>query len=80
MKKAQEGEDEKGGIDRMGYHRRDPELLLIKAELQSRAGDKAAAKKTLKQAKNRIDEMGCHRWDVEAESLQSKLQILNSNI
>ena len=60
-------------IKDMGYHRRDPEVLLIKAELEIVEGDKKAAKKTLKKAKDRIDEMGCHRWDIEVERLKNSV-------
>jgi tetratricopeptide (TPR) repeat protein len=60
-------------VQDMGYHRRDPEVLLIQAELEMADGKKAAARKTLETAERRIDEMGCHRWDIEVERLQGKL-------
>lgn len=52
------------------YNRRNPEVLLIKAELEIIGGDKEAAKKTLKKAKDLIDKMGCHRLDIEVERLK----------
>ena len=61
-------------IKDMGYHRRDPELLLIQAELEINEGDKKSARHTLENAKKRIDEMGCHRWDVEVERLKELLK------
>jgi len=54
----------------MGYHRRDPEVLLIQAEIEIDEGNKQA-KETLKTAERRINEMGCHRWDIELERLRS---------
>jgi len=67
-------EDARERIGKMEYHRRDPEVLLIQAELELAEGKKPAAKKTLKAAERRINEMGCHRWDIEVERLQSKLK------
>jgi len=61
-------------IKYMGYHRRDPEVLLIQAELEIIESDKKSARETLKKAKKRIDEMGCHRWDVEVERLKELLK------
>jgi hypothetical protein len=57
----------------MAYHLRDPELLLIQAELQIAEGKNAQAKKTLTAAKKSIDEMTAHRWDFQLEQLQQKL-------
>jgi len=57
-------------VDNMGYHRRDPEILLIQAELELNEGNKKQAKETLKTAERRINEMGCHRWDREVERLR----------
>ena len=57
----------------MGYHRRDPEVLLIRAELEIQEGKKGAAKKTLKAAEKRINEMGCHRWDIELERISNSV-------
>jgi tetratricopeptide (TPR) repeat protein len=56
-------------IDDMGYHRRDPEVLLIEAEVLTLEGKKEKGKKRLEKAKARIDEMGCHRWDSEVERI-----------
>jgi DNA anti-recombination protein RmuC len=54
----------------MGYHRRDPEVLLIQAEIELTEGNKKQAKEMLKTAERRINEMGCHRWDIELERLK----------
>lgn len=61
-------------VEKMGYHRRDPEVMLIEAELEIEEGKKKAAKQTLKKAKECIDKMGCHRWDIELEELQGRLK------
>ena len=55
----------------MDYHRRDPEVLLIQAELEIVESNKKSARETLEKAKERIDEMGCHRWDVEVERIEN---------
>ena len=60
-------------VEKMGYHRRDPEVLLIQAELEIVESEKKIARETLKKAKKRIDEMGCHRWDIEVERLKELL-------
>ncbi len=60
-------------VQDMGYHRRDPEVLLIQAELELAEGKKAAARKTLKAAERRINEMGCHRWDIELERIKDSV-------
>ena len=62
-------------VEDMGYHRRDPEVLLIQAELEINEGDKKKqAKETLEKAKKQIEEMGCHRWDGEVRRLE-KLEL-----
>ena len=61
-------------VTEMGYHRRDPEVLLATAELQLLEGNPDDARKTLEQAKNRIDEMGCHMHDIETKRLDGKLE------
>jgi len=61
-------------VEDMGYHRRDPEVMLIQAELEFAEGKKAAAKKTLKAAERRINKMGCRRWDIEVERLKELLK------
>ncbi len=65
-------EEAAGRVEKMGYHRRDAEVLLIRAELEFMEGNKAQAKTTLAAAKDRIKEMGCHRWDTEVRRLQRK--------
>jgi hypothetical protein len=60
-------------INKTGYHRRDPEILLETAHLQIIEGDKDAARKTLAAAKSKIDDMGCHRWDIDHKKLSDRL-------
>jgi tetratricopeptide (TPR) repeat protein len=60
-------------VEKMGYHRRDPEVMLIEAELELAEGNKTKAKQTLKKAKECIDKMGCHRWDIEVEILKDRM-------
>ena len=60
-------------INEMGYHRRDPEVLLATAHLHILEGDKDAARKTLAAAKEKIDGMGCHRWDRDHRELSDRL-------
>ena len=60
-------------VGEMGYHRRDPEVLLETAHLQLLEGNKTAARKSLTAAKDRIDEMGCHRWDRDVRELNDRL-------
>ncbi len=66
-------EKAEGMINEMGYHRRDPEVLLEGAHLEIVEGKKDAARKTLARAKKKIDEMGCHRWDIEVRELGKRL-------
>jgi hypothetical protein len=61
-------------VEEMGYHRRDPEVLLIEAELQLKEGDKKAAGVTLGKAEKCIDDMGCHRWDIEVDRIKKELE------
>ena len=58
----------------MGYHRRDPEVLLIEAELLGLEGEKEEGQKRLYEAKARIDEMGFHRWDSEIQRILGAIQ------
>jgi hypothetical protein len=64
-------EEAKERVEKMGYHRRDPEVLLIEAEVLGLSGKKEKGKKRLEKAKARIDEMGCHRWDSEVERIKT---------
>ncbi len=66
-------EEAKKRVEDMGYKRRDPELLLIQAELEIVEGKKEKGKETLSEAKNKIDEMGCHRWNGEVERLKNNI-------
>jgi len=60
-------------VNEMGYHRRDPELLLETAHIQILEGKKDAARQTLAQAKKKIDEMGAHRWEIDLRELNKRL-------
>jgi hypothetical protein len=61
-------------IANMGYHCREPELLIGIARLQMLDGKKDEARHTLEAAEKRIDEMGSHRWDIETKVLRKQLQ------
>ena len=61
-------------VSEMGYHRRDPEVLLESAHLLLLEGIKDEARAMLAKAKKKIDEMGCHRWDRDAQQLEKKLK------
>lgn len=64
----------KDRVEKMGYHRRNPEVMLIETELELAEGNKEAAGKKLDEAKECIDKMGFHRWDVEVERLAAKVK------
>ena len=66
---------EKAGamVEEMGYHRRDPEILLETAHVQIHEGEKGAAREALTAGKAIIDERGRHRWDVDHEGLSDML-------
>ena len=66
-------EKAEGMIKKMGYHRRDPEVLLETAHLEILEGKKDVARKTLARAKKKIKKMGCHRWDIEVRELEKRL-------
>jgi len=53
----------------MDYHRRDPEIHLIEAQLHLASGEKERERESLAKAKVLIDKMGMHRWDVEVKEL-----------
>jgi len=60
-------------IEEMGYHRRDPEIHLIEAQLHLSSGEKEKARESLAKAKELIDKMGMHRWDVEVEEMGEQI-------
>jgi len=65
LKEAREHYEEAAKrVKDMGYHRRDPEVLLIQAKLELTEGNKKQSKETLKTSERWINEMGCHRWDI----------------
>jgi len=61
-------------IKAMGYHRRDPEILMIEAQLHLSSKEKDKAREILAKAKELIDKMGMHRWDFEVEELQKGIR------
>jgi hypothetical protein len=60
-------------VNETGYHRRDPELLLIQAQLHFASKDKENARIWLNKAKKRFDEMGIRMWDFEVRELEKRL-------
>jgi len=60
-------------VKETGYHRRDPELLLLQAQLHFANGEKENARIWLNKAKKRFDEMGIRMWDFELRELENKL-------
>jgi hypothetical protein len=60
-------------IAEMGYHRRDPEIHLIKAQLALTSGEKELARESWVKAKELIDKMGMHRWDIEVKAIEEQL-------
>ncbi|UCE07881.1 MAG: hypothetical protein JSW07_07575, partial [bacterium] len=60
-------------VNETGYHRRDPELLLLQAQLHFASGDKENTRIWLNKAKDRFDEMGVRMWDFEVRELEEKL-------
>jgi tetratricopeptide (TPR) repeat protein len=61
-------------VEETGYHRRDPEVLLLEAQVCFAAGDKKKAREWLEQAKKRFDEMGIREWDFEVAELERQLR------
>lgn len=60
-------------IAEMGYHRRDPEIHLIHAQLFLVSGEKDTARESLAKAKELINRMGMHRWDIEVKEIEGQL-------
>lgn len=60
-------------ITKMGYHRRDPEINLIQAQLALASGEKDKARESLAKAKKLIEQMGMHRWDFEVKEIEEQL-------
>jgi tetratricopeptide (TPR) repeat protein len=60
-------------VNETGYHRRDPELLLIQAQPHFASGDRENARIWLNKAKEKIDEMGIRMWDFEVRELEQKI-------
>ena len=60
-------------VREMGYHRRDPEVLIESAHQLIAEGNKAEAEMALEAAKRKVDGMGAHRWDRDIEQLRQRL-------
>jgi hypothetical protein len=60
-------------ITEMGYHRRDPEVHLIEAQLALTSGEKNTARESLAKAKELINKMGMHRWDFVVKEIEGRL-------
>jgi NAD(P)-dependent dehydrogenase (short-subunit alcohol dehydrogenase family) len=58
-------------VNDMGYHCRDPEVLLESARLKCLEGNMEKALGLLERAEERIDEMGCYCWRKDAEVPQA---------
>ena len=60
-------------VNKTGYHRRDPELLLLQAQLHFASGAKENARNWLNKTKKRFDEMGIRMWDFEVRELEQAI-------
>jgi tetratricopeptide (TPR) repeat protein len=58
-------------IEKTGYHRRDPEVLLLEAQLYFARGDRNNAAIWLKKAKDKFGEMGIRMWDHALRELEA---------
>jgi tetratricopeptide (TPR) repeat protein len=66
--------DAKRLVEETGYHRRDPEVLLLEAQVCFANGDKLKAREWLEKAKTKFEEMGIRQWDFEVAELERKLR------
>jgi hypothetical protein len=66
--------DAKRLVAETGYHRRDPEVLVLEAQVCFAQEDKEQAREWLVKAKKRFDEMGIREWDFEVAELERKLR------
>jgi TolA-binding protein len=66
--------DAKRLVEETGYHRRDPEALLLAAQVCFAKNDKKKARDWLASAKKRFDEMGIRQWDFEVAELERQLR------
>jgi tetratricopeptide (TPR) repeat protein len=61
-------------VEETGYHRRDPEVLLLEAQLAFANGDKENAREWLEKAKATFEKMGIREWDFEVAELERRLR------
>ncbi len=61
-------------IEATGYHRRDGEVALCRAQVARLRGDRTAAHKHLQEAKATFDRQGIRMWDWEIAALEETLQ------
>jgi tetratricopeptide (TPR) repeat protein len=61
-------------VKETGYHRRDPELLLLQAQFHLSNRDKENARIWLNKAKKRFNEMGIREWDFEVRELEQAIE------
>jgi hypothetical protein len=57
-------------VGKMGYGRRQPEILLLQAQLHFARAEREQAGVTLAQAKALLDKMGIRMWDFEVQQLE----------
>ncbi len=62
-------------INKMGYGRRQPEILLLKAQLHFAKGNKRESQKMLAEAKSSFKKMGIKMWDWEVRELERKINL-----
>jgi hypothetical protein len=60
-------------VEETGYHRRDPEVLLLEAQLAFANGDKGNAREWLEKAKTTFGRMGIREWEFEVAELEEQL-------
>jgi hypothetical protein len=60
-------------VDKIGYGRRQPEILLLEAQLHFVRGEREQAGVTLAQAKTLLDKMGIRFWDFEVRRLEQEI-------
>ncbi len=61
-------------VDKMGYGRRQPEILLLEAQLAFAKDEKVEARVHLGKAKQLLEKMGIREWDFEVRELERQLR------
>jgi hypothetical protein len=62
-------------VEKMGYHLREPEVLLAKLYLQLLEHKKEDAKATFAIIKKIVNEMDFHRLDIEVNKLETQSEL-----